>query len=133
MTAFSNFLEAALLNHTLNNDAYTSPTIVYLALFTAAPSDTGGGTEVTGGSYVRLTVDSSTSNKWTVTSGHAENNADLTFVTATASWGTITHVGIFDASTSGNLLYHAALSASKQVDSGGQLKFLTGQFQVDLD
>lgn len=133
MTAFSNFLEAALLNHVLNNNAYTSPTIVYLALFTAAPSDAGGGTEVTGGSYARHAMDSSGADLWTVSGGHAENTADRTFPTATASWGTITHVGIFDAAAAGNLLFWGALSASKQVDNGGVLRFLAGQLQIDLD
>lgn len=133
MTAFSNFLEAAILNHVLNSNTYADPAIVYVALFTVAPSDTGGGTEVTGGSYARLVLDSSGADLWTVTNGHAENTSDQSFVTATASWGTIVAIGIFDAAAAGNLLFWGLLSAPKQVDNGGVLRFLAGQLQVDLD
>ena len=133
MTAFSNYLEAALLNHVLNSNTFADPAIVYVALFTAAPSDAGGGTEATGGSYARVAMDSSGADLWTVTNGHAENTSDITFPTATASWGTLTHVAIFDASVAGNLLFWGALSASKQVDNGGVFRFLAGQLQIDLD
>ncbi len=102
---------------------------VYIALFTAAPDDTGGGTEVTGGSYARKIVTAG----FTVTNGHADNTSDITFVQATADWGTITHMGIFDAITSGNLLFHAALTESRAVNNGGQFKFLATDLDIDID
>jgi hypothetical protein len=121
----SDFLEAELLDHVLNNDSYTSPNPVYIALYTAAPSDSGGGTEATGGAYGRVSLDSSTANKWTVSSpaGTASNTAAITFPQATASWGTIVSVGIFDASTAGNLLLHGALTTSRVVNNGDTFEF----------
>ena len=71
-------------------------------MFTAAPSDTGGGTEVSGGSYARKSMPAMTVSGTSPTT--ATNGAAVEFVTATGSWGTITHVGIFDASSSGNLM-----------------------------
>ena len=133
MSAFSDFLEDELLDHVLNNNAYASPNPIFIALFTAAPDDTGGGTEVTGGSYARVSLDSSVSDKWTVAgagSGLADNTAAITFVTATASWGTVVAVGIFDALTVGNLLLHGLLTASKVVDSGDTFEFAAGDLDI---
>ena len=132
MSAFSDYLEAKILNRVLNaQDDAAWPVIddVYIALFTAAPSDSGGGTEVSGGSYARKIVTTG----FTVTNGHAENTADVEFIQATADWGTITHWGIFDAITSGNLLFHAVLTESRTINSGGQAKFLATELKIDLD
>ena len=132
MSALSNYAEAKILNRILNSQAdadWAVITSVYVALFTATPSDTGGGTEVTGGSYARAQV----TDGFTVTNGNAENTADITFATATANWGTVTHVGIFDALTTGNLLFWGALTASRTVNSGGQAKFLAGDLAITLD
>jgi len=129
MAAFSNYLENALVDHIMRATAYTAGTTRYVALFTAAPSDSGGGTEVSGGAYARAQLDASTTN-WTNTQasgsgassgtgGATQNNAIVTFPTPSgANWGVITHFGIFDASTSGNLLFHGALTASKTVNDG---------------
>lgn len=116
MSALSDYAENKLLDHLLGKTAYTMPTNVRVALFTAAPSDAGGGTEVTGGSYARQAIVVNTS------SGGATNpNADVVFPVATASWGTVTHIGIFDATTGGNLLMWGALTTSKAIASGDQL------------
>lgn len=118
MAALSDYAENKLLDHLLGKASFTMPASVRVALFTAAPSDAGGGTEVTGGSYARQAIIVNTS------SGGATNpNADVVFPVATASWGTITHVGIFDAASGGNLLMHGALTASKAIASGDQLIF----------
>lgn len=123
--ATSDFLEDKILDHVLRNTAYTSPTTVYLALYTAAPSDSGGGTEVSGGSYARVAITFGASS-----GGAISNSGDVSFTTATASWGTVTHVGVFDALTVGNLLYHGALSASKAVGDGDTFKVSTGDLDI---
>jgi len=99
MSGFTDYLEDALLKHVFTNTAYTSPTTVYAALFTVAPSDTGGGTEVSGGAYARQSMAFSVSGTGTL----ATNSAAVEYPTATADYGTVVAVGIFDASTSGNL------------------------------
>jgi len=127
MSEMSNYLETALVNATLRNTAYTSPAAVYAALFTTDPTDAGSGTEATGGSYARTAITfGSPSN------GVTTNSADVTFPTCTVAWGTITHMGIFDASTSGNLLYHTPLDASKTVGSGDIFKISSGNLSVTL-
>ena len=127
MAEFSNYLENALINAVLRNTSYTSPTTVYVALFTSDPTDAGTGTEVSGGSYARTSVTfGSPSN------GVTTNSADVTFPTATASWGTVTHIGIYDASTSGNLLFHTPLDVSKTIDSGDIFKISSGNLSVTL-
>jgi hypothetical protein len=127
MSEMSNYLENALVNATLRNTTYTSPAAVYAALFTTDPTDAGTGTEVTGGSYARTSITfGSPSN------GVTTNSADVTFPTCTAAWGTVTHMGIYDAATSGNLLYHTPLDASKTVDSGDIFKISSGNLSVTL-
>lgn len=128
----TDYSEGKILNRVLNAQSQTQwPTIssVYLALFTVSPDDTGGGTEVTGGSYERKQVTAG----FTVSNGDATNTADQAFVQATANWGTVVAVGIFDASTSGNLLWYGALTESRTVNSGGQAKFLAGELDLSLD
>lgn len=128
MAEFSNYLEAKLLNHVLRNTSYTPPTTTYVGLFTTAPSDSNPGTEVSGGSYARQALSVTTATEGIVTS-----SADITFPQATASWGTISHIGIFDASSSGNMLMYTALTSSKTIDQGDILKISTGSLTVSLD
>lgn len=119
----SDFLENKLLDHMLGKTSYTMPT-AYVGLFTAAPSDAGGGTEVTGGSYARK---STAGADWNAAAAGSSSNANaITFVTATASWGTVTHFGIFDAATAGNLLRWAALTTSKTIGNGDTASFAAG-------
>lgn len=130
MAAMSDYLENKLVDHIFRGVSFTAPTALHVALFTAAPSDSGGGTEVSGGSYARAALAPSTTN-WAATNGATtttnpssgtggatSNNSAITFPAPTANWGTVTHFGIFDASTSGNLLIHGALTASKTVNNG---------------
>ena len=129
----SDFLENELLDHVLGNAAYTAPASVYIALFTAAPSDTGGGTEATGGSYARVTVTNNATN-WPAASGGAKSNGtEIAFAEATASWGTVVAFGIFDAVTAGNLLYWADLTTTKVIDSGDTAKFAVGDLDITED
>lgn len=128
MAEFSNYLENKVLDHVLRNTSYTSPTTVYVGLFTTDPTDAGTGTEVSGGSYARQTLSVTTASGGIVTS-----SADVTFPQATAQWGTITHLGLLDAITSGNLLMHTALTTSKSIDNGDILKISSGNLTVTLD
>ena len=127
MAEMSNFLENALVNATLRNTTYTSPATVYVALFTTDPTDAASGTEVTGGAYARTSVTFAAPSN-----GASASNADCTFPTCTSTWGTVSHIGIFDASTSGNLLYHTPLDASKTVDTADIFKISSGSLSVTL-
>ena len=127
MAEFSNYLENALINAVLRNTSYTSPTTVYVALFTSDPTDAGSGTEVSGGSYARTSITFGAPSNGVTTS-----NADCTFPQATASWGTVSHIGLYDAYTSGNLLFHTPLDTSKTIDSGDIFKIASGSLTVTL-
>ena len=127
--SFSNFLETEVLDHVFGGNAYTAPGTLYLALFTTDNTDTGGGTEVSGGAYARQTASFPTASG---TGGSVSTDADITFPTATGSWGTVTHIGIWDASSGGNLLYHTALDSSKTIDSGDIFKITSGNLTVTL-
>jgi hypothetical protein len=128
MAEFSNYLENKILDHVLKNISYTSPTTAYVGLFTSDPTDAGTGTEVSGGSYARQVLSVTTASAGIVTS-----SGDVTFPQATATWGTISHIGILDALTSGNLLMHTALTTSKVIETGDILKVSSGNLTVTLD
>lgn len=127
MSEFSNFLENALINATLRNTTYTSPATVYVSLWTSNPNDDGSGTEVSGGSYARTAVTFGAPSN-----GVSLNNADVVFPTATATWGTVGWIGINDALSGGNLLYHTALDVAKTIDNGDIFKIETGNLSVQL-
>lgn len=132
MAGKSSYLEAKVIDHTNGKTSYTMPT-VYVGLLTAAPTDTTGGTEVTGGSYARK---STAGTDWNAASGNpasATNANAITFVTATASWGTVTHFALYDASTAGNMLRWAALTTSKTISSGDTASFAAGAITVTED
>lgn len=134
MAALSDYLEAQLLSHVFRTGTYTKPATVYVALFTGAPSDSGGGTEVSGNAYARQPIVSADA-QWTApgAAGLIDNVAAITFPVATpAGWGTITHIGLFDAATAGNLLFHGALTASKAIGAGDQLIIPAGNLDVSL-
>ena len=128
MAEFSDYLENKVLDHVLRNTSYTSPTTAYVGLFTSDPTDAGSGTEVSGGSYARQALSVTTASGGIVTS-----SADVTFPQATASWGTISHIGVLDALTSGNLLMHTPLTTAKTIDNGDILKISSGNLTVTLD
>lgn len=127
MAEMSNYLENALINATLRNTSYTSPSTVYVGLFTTDPTDAGTGTEVTGGSYARVAVTFGAPSN-----GVSTNSGAVEFAQATASWGTVTHIGILDALTTGNLLYHSPLDVSKAIDNGDIFKIAIGSLSVTL-
>jgi hypothetical protein len=127
MAEISNFLENALINATLRNTTYTSVATVYVSLWTSDPTDAGSGTEVSGGSYARTAVTFAAPSN-----GVTTNSADVTFPTCTASWGIVGWIGINDALTTGNLLYHSPLDTAKTIDSGDIFKISTGNLSVTL-
>jgi hypothetical protein len=128
MAELSNYLEDKLLDHVLRNVSYTSPTTVYVGLYTSDPQDDNSGTEVSGGSYARQILNVTTASGGVVTS-----DADITFPQATGNWGTITHIGLLDALTSGNLLMHTPLTTSKTIETGDILKIPVGNLTAELD
>lgn len=135
MSDLSDYLENALLNHILRNTAYTSPaTNVWIALYTTSTTDTGGGTEVSGGSYARVRVQGT--GAWDAPSnGATANTSEIAFTQASASWGTVTHVAIKDSSSdtgSDNHLFHGSLTSSKTVNNGDTFKFNAGDFDVTM-
>ena len=128
MSAISNYLENALLNATLRNTTYTSPATVYAALFTTDPTDAGSGTECTGSGYTRKAITFAAPSNGVTTNSAAACEFDQ----ATGDWGTLTHFAIFDALTTGNMLYYGALTASKTISSGDVFKFATSSVTVTL-
>ena len=129
MAEMSDYLEVALLNATLNGTAFTAVNNPYVSLHTADPTDAGTGTEVSGGAYARTTASFATASG---TSGLVATDADVTFPTATATWGTVGWIGLWDAASGGNMLYHTALDTSKTIDLGDIFKITTGNLTVEL-
>jgi len=127
MAEFSNYLENALINATLRNTSYTSPAVVYVGLYTSDPTDANTGTEVSGGSYTRTAV-----TMGAPSNGVSTNTAAVEFPQASGSWGTVGWIGILDATSSGNLLYHTALDTSKTISSGDIFKIAIGGLSVTL-
>lgn len=135
MAGFTNYLEDELLDHLLGGGDYSAPGTVYLALFTAAPTDAGGGTEATGGGYVRLAITNNPSNFPNASDGEKTNGVDFTMFTASgavSAAANMTHVGLYDASSGGNLLMWAAVDTPAAIASGDTPTFATGALQFEL-
>ena len=122
----SNYLEDKLLDHFLGTTAYTMPTTVYVGLYTVVPTDAGGGTQVTGGSYARQTAVFSAA-----ASGTTSNTANIDFAGMPAA--TTVAIGVFDALTAGNLLLWGTLTANKTTDAGDTLRIATGDLDISID
>lgn len=129
----SDYLENALLDHALGGGDYTRPATVYAALFTVAPNDAGGGTEVTGGSYARVAITNNGTNFPSAVNGGKSNGAAITFPQATANWGTAVAMALFDASTNGNMLFWSTLVPTRSIFAGDIASFPAGSvtFQED--
>jgi hypothetical protein len=127
--SFSNYLETKVLDHVFGGTAYTAPSTLYLALFTANPNEDGSGTEVStsGTAYARQSV------AFTISGNTASNTAAVEYPTATANYGTVSHVGIYDASSAGNLIAYAALTSSKSIETGDVFRVPTGDLDITLD
>lgn len=125
MADLSNYAEAEILQWLMTDETVTRPTAWYVALYSAAPSDAGGGTELSGSGYARQSVDFGTAG--------TTSQADVTFTASGGNWANATHMGIFDAATSGNLLWHKALPVAKQIDDGDSIVFPAGDIDLALD
>ena len=127
--SFSNFLETEILDHVFGAAAYTAPGTMYLALYTSAPGEAGGGTEVSasGTAYARQSV------AFTVSGNTASNTGAVEYPTATDDFGTVTHVGMMDALTSGNLMAYATLTSSKTIATGDVFRVPAGDLDITLD
>jgi hypothetical protein len=123
--SLSNYAETALLNHIFRGTAFTQPAALYLALYTSDPTDADVGTEVSGGAYARQSFTG------TVTGDTFTASANIEFPVATATWGTITHVGIRDAASGGNLLASAALSTARTINNGDVFRETSLTVQLD--
>jgi hypothetical protein len=131
MSAMSDYLEGEIIKHIFRTGSFTKPTVLAVGLFTAAPNDAGGGTEVSGNNYSRVQVNPLDAN-WAAPAagnGVTSNVSTITFPTPSAGWGNVTHFGLFDAASTGNLLFHGALTVPKTINSGDTVSFAAGQLQ----
>ena len=129
MAALSDYAEKLLLDWSMTTGSATRPTAWYVALYTAAPSDSGGGTEVSTGGYTRQSV---TFGAASSPGGTTSNTNTVSFTASGASYGTVTHIGIFDNVSGGNLLWHGSMTASKTVADGDTLEFSIGNIDLTL-
>lgn len=125
--SFSDTFETHVLNYVFTSTSLTRPTAWYLALFTTNPGDGDSGTEVSGGGYARQSV------TFTTSGDTASNSAAVEFPTATAGYGTVSHVGVYTASSGGTLIAHAALSSSKSIETGDVFRIPSGDLDITLD
>jgi hypothetical protein len=126
--SFTDYLEDKILKHVFTNVAYTSPTTLYVGLFTTAPTDAGGGTELSGSGYARKSAAFTVSGTGTL----ATNTSAIDFDAATGTWGTIVAIAIFDALTTGNMIAWADLTANKTIATGDILRIPAGDLDVTL-
>jgi hypothetical protein len=134
MSAMSDYLENKLVDHLFRAQTLAAPASLHIGLLTAAPSDSGGGTEVSGNNYARVAVTSSLAN-WagtqaaasttasSGTGGQTSNNGAITFPTPSGNWGTVSHFGIYDAASAGNLLFWGALTIAKTINQSDTVSF----------
>lgn len=126
MSSFSDYTEDAVLNHLFRNVALPAPGAVYLALYTAAPTDAGGGTQVSGSGYARQAVTFGAPS-----GGEISNSAPVAFTAAGGAFGSVVAVGIFDAATAGNLLAWAPITPAS-IGDGDTLNFAVGDIDISL-
>lgn len=143
MASATNFLENRIVDWLLRGQAFTPPSTVYVALFTSPTTEAGGGTEVSGGGYARVAVPCTlaawsgtqgpnTTTPSSGTGGQTSNNNAITFPVATAPWGTVTHVALYNAATGGNMLLHGPLSPAVTIQQSEQLIIPAGQLTVTV-
>ena len=136
--SFTDYLEDKILDHVFGGNAYTAPTTLYVGLHTSASSDSAAGTEVSGGSYARKTVTFTVSG---TSPTEATTGSAVEFAAATATWGTVTYAGVYDASSGGNLLAYAELTdpsdfttaLPKTIASGDIFRISAGNLKIRLD
>lgn len=147
MASMTNYLENKLIDWLFRGKSFTPPATWYVGLMTAvSDGEASTLTEVSGGSYARASLASSTAN-WAATNsagsttdpssgtgGTTSNNSAITFPAPTANWGVVTHFGLFDASNGGNALFTTALTASKTINNGDAApSFQAGALTCQID
>lgn len=136
MSAMTDYLEGEIIKHIFRTGSFTKPSVLAIGLFTVAPTDAGGGTEVTGGSYARVQRDPLDAN-WEAPAGgngRTRNVADMVFPAPTANWGQVVAWAIFDATSGGNMLFHHTLATPKTVNNGDPApKFNAQAMEVTFD
>jgi hypothetical protein len=144
MGAMSNYLENKVIDWLFRGQSFSPPPSLHVGLLSSAPSDSGGGTEITGNGYARQNLAATLAN-WAGTqsagsitassgvSGTTSNNVAITFPTPTASWGAVSHFGIFDSATGGNLLFHGPLGIPKTINQGDTVTFPISTLSVQID
>ena len=125
MSALSDYAENKVLDVLGANATFTAPSNVYLGLSTGSLGDDNSGTELSGNNYSRVSVSFGAAS-----SGTMSNDAAIEFAAATGSWGSVSHWGLYDAASSGNLLVHGSFSAAKTIASGDVLKVATGDLDI---
>jgi len=146
MAALTNYLENKIIDHLYRGVAFSPTTTRYFALFTSAPTEAGGGTEVSGGSYARVGIVANTTNFAATdaagstaatsggTSGTTSNNVAVTFPAPTANWGVVSHMAIMDSPTGGNMWSYGALSTPKTINNGDSApSFAIAAFTHQID
>lgn len=135
MAGLSDYVEQGIINATLRGTAFSTPTVgsLRLALFTADPTDAGNVNEVVGAWYARQLTAAFTAPSPSGQANVSSNVGSITFPAVTGSAVTVTHIGIFDAATAGNMLYSAPMTSSKTLQVGDVLSFAPGTIVVSLD
>ena len=128
MSAMSDYLELKFLDHFTGTASTSAPSAVYLGLATGSIGDDASGSELTGNNYSRKAITFASAS-----SGSIASNANVEFDPATGSWGSVSHWGIFDASSSGNLLFHGSFTSAKTIASGDILKVASGSLTISAD
>ena len=128
--SFTDYLEDKILDHVFGGNDYTAPSTLYVGLHTSTSTDSAAGTEVSGGSYARQTAAFTVSG---TSPTEATTGSAIEFPAATASWGTVTYAGIYDAASGGNLLAYAALTSSKTIEPGDVFRVPAGDLDITLD
>jgi hypothetical protein len=135
MGSKGDYLENEIMDHILGDLTFSAANSLWIALYTAVPTDTRGGTEVGAGDYDRIEHTNSATTWQAASAGATQNIVELTFAQATSAWGTIVGFAILDNSVknSGNLYYWGSLTTAKAVNSGDTAKFATGDLDVSED
>lgn len=130
----TNYLEEKLLDHVFGLASYTAPTTVYLALFTSAPGESGGGTEVSAADYARKAL-TNNNTTWERSGSTVTNTSEIQFPECQNNWGTVVATALFDASTGGNMLYYSTIASEDQRDfkAGDIVRFKQGTIQFTED
>ena len=125
MSAMSDYLENEILDHILGTGSYTMASGIYVGLATVSFNDDASGAELSCKGYIRKVATFNAA-----ASGAADNSGAVEFPAATSSWGTVSHFGLFDAVSGGNLLIHGAFTTPKLIDTGDILKISAGDLDI---